>query len=369
MEPREVDVLLIGGGVAAARCARTLRRRGFTGSIVLVGEEPAAPYNRPPLSKEVLRGEVPDELVVAEPPSFYERRSVELLTGVPVAALSPDDRLAELADGLRLHYGQALLATGATPRRLGSLPGALVLRTLADARALRDAAVPGTRVTVVGGGFIGVEASASLTARGALVTLLEREPALWAGTLGEAVSTWAVACLRDAGVDVRLETVPDGSPPAEVLLAGVGVTPRTELAETAGLRVDDGVVVDERQATSAAWLFAAGDVARCDGGYRVEHWHAARESGERAALAMLDEPIPAARAAWVFSEFAGHQLDVFGVTDGTDELPAAGGRAFLRDGRVVGLAIVDGAIDPEEARSFVERRPAVAELETLAPRA
>src|SRR5574338_210780 len=323
MAPRFVDVLLIGGGVAAARCARTLRRAGFAGSILLVGEEPMLPYNRPPLSKELLRGEVPDELVLAEPASWYERRGVDVQLGVPVAALVPDEHVAELADGTRLRYGQALLATGASARRL-SIEGSLVLRTIEDAHALREVAREGAAVTVVGGGFIGVEASASLAAAGARVTLVGRAAGLWAAGLGAAVSEWAVAILREAGVDVRLGAA--DPVPADATLVGVGVTPRVELAQAAGLEVDDGVVVDER-------------------------WHAARESGERAALAMLGDPVPPIRAAWVFSEFAGHQLDLIGVADPQAAVEIATGlHAYVRDGRVVGVALQDGAADVEAVR-------------------
>src|SRR5574338_1400515 len=266
MAPRFVDVLLIGGGVAAARCARTLRRAGFAGSILLVGEEPMLPYNRPPLSKELLRGELPDELVLAEPASWYERRGVEVQLGVPVAALVPDEHVAELADGAHLRYRQAMLATGASARRL-PIEGSLVLRTIEDAHALREVAREGAAVTVVGGGFIGVEASASLAAAGARVTLVERAAGLWAAGLGAAVSEWAVGILREAGVDVRLGAA--DPVPADATLVGVGVTPRVELAQAAGLEVDDGVVVDERQATSAPDVFAAGDVAGVRGAARV----------------------------------------------------------------------------------------------------
>ena len=139
MEPRHADVLLVGGGVAAARCARALRRGGFDGSILLVGDEPLPPYNRPPLSKELLRGEVPGELVLAEPESWYQRRGVELLLGVPAAALDPDARLVELADGTRLTYGTCLLATGADYLDNPKDPETELYRRAR--RALRDAGV------------------------------------------------------------------------------------------------------------------------------------------------------------------------------------------------------------------------------------
>jgi 3-phenylpropionate/trans-cinnamate dioxygenase ferredoxin reductase subunit len=187
---RDVDVLLIGGGVASARCARTLRRRKFDGSILLVGEEPVPPYNRPPLSKQLLRGEVGFELIAAEPESWYARQHVDLLTDAPVASLDPASRLAFLADGSSIRFGQCLLATGAQPRRL-SVPGAdraLPLRTIADGEAIRARAASGATAAIIGGGFIGVEVAASLAAIGVQVTVLEMARSLWGGVLGDKVS-------------------------------------------------------------------------------------------------------------------------------------------------------------------------------------
>ncbi len=383
MQSRHADVLLVGGGVAAARCVRALRRGGFGGSVVLVGEESAAPYNRPPLSKELLRGAVSEDLVLAEPPAWYERRGVDLLLGTPAASLDPREQVVELSDGTRLHYGKLLLATGAVPRRL-QVPGqehALLLRTLPDAVALRERAEAGKRAAVVGGGFIGVEVAASLAARGVLVTLLERGEALWAGALGPEVSDWAVARLVAAGVTVRFGAEVTGLEDGAVLIAGelmavdlvvagVGVAPRVELAAGAGLLVDDGVVVDSRQATSDPAVWAAGDVARPADARRVEHWHAARESGERAGRAMLGEPLPARRAPWIFSEFAGVTLDVVGGgLAGDERIAMRGVQAWVRGGCVVQLAILDGAVSVEGARELVERGGAPTELATLAPRA
>jgi 3-phenylpropionate/trans-cinnamate dioxygenase ferredoxin reductase subunit len=381
MEPRHADVLLLGGGVAAARCARTLRRHGFAGSILLVSDEELPPYNRPPLSKELLRDDLPAELAFAEPLTWYERRGVELQLGMPAVALDPQQQTAELADGQLLRYGQLLLATGAAPRR-PAIPGAeraVLLRTLPDAERLRARAVAGQRAVVIGGGFVGVEVASSLATRGMAVTMIELADALWAGSLGTELSAWALARLAEAGVAVRLsaacEAVTDAGVrlvdetlPADLVVAGVGVTPRVELAAVAGLEVDDGVLVDDGQRTSAAGVFAAGDMARPRDGARIEHWHAARETGERAALAMLDAELPPRPAPWVFSEVAGTTLDVVGWAPTWDEVvEVPGGFAYLVGGRVAQLAIIGSAIPVEAARELMASWPSLDEFR--APRA
>jgi 3-phenylpropionate/trans-cinnamate dioxygenase ferredoxin reductase subunit len=367
MEPRHADVLLVGGGVAAARCARTLRRGGFSGSILLVGEEDLPPYNRPPLSKELLRNELPDELVLAEPAAWYARRGVELVLGVPAASLDPVERVVELADGRRLAYGACLLAMGAAPRP-APVP-AYLLRTLADARRIGAAAVPGSRAVVIGGGFIGVEVGASLAARELGVTLLCGSDLLWGGAFGEGVSRWAAERLGAVGIEVRCGAMvfgPADLPAADLVVAGVGVEPRVELAVPAGLAVDDGILADERQATSAPSVLAAGDVARSHGRPRVEHWHAARESGERAALAILGQPVPPPPAPWIFSEFADAKLDVIGWgSDGEWLALTPSVHATVDEGIVSMVAILDGAVAVDPVRRLVGLGAGLGELEAL----
>ena len=275
-----------------------------------------------------------------------------------------------------------LLATGAEPRR-PRLPGAeqaRLLRTLPNAVALREAAVAGARAVVIGGGFIGVEVASSLAARGMTVALVEVAGALWAGALGEPLSDWALARLSAAGVEVRLNAVCESVAvdgvrlagellAADLVVAGVGVVPRVDLAAAAGLDLDDGVLVDEGQRTSAAGIFAAGDMARPRDGVRIEHWHAAREGGERAALAMLDQPLPPRRAPWFFSEVAGVTLDVLGTATAWDEIVEMPGMfAHVTDGRVVQLAIIDGSVEVEAARRLVEDRGTPQQLNSLLAR-
>ena len=371
---RAVDVLLVGGGVASARCARALRRNGFDGSILLVGEEDPAPYNRPPLSKELLREDLSLELLAAEPPSWYARRSIELLTGARVEGLDPAGQVATLAGGAAIRFERLLLATGAEVRQLAipGAEGALTLRITDDATRLRGAAVAagaGAPVVIVGGGFIGLEVASSLASIGLRPTVVERAPVLWAGTLGRELDRWATSRLARAGVDLRLGAqitkiadraawIGDERLDAAFVVVGIGVLPRIALAVEAGLRTDDGVVVDLEQRTSHPAIWAAGDVARIDGHARIEHWHAAREAGERAALSILGLSVPAPPAPWVFSEIGGASLDMFGAAAGwEDEMWLDDTRtalAYVRAGRIVGLAGIEGAIAPDVARRLVE---------------
>lgn len=382
---RSVDVLLVGGGVASVRCARTLRRHGFGGSILLVGDEDLAPYNRPPLSKELLRADLSDELLAAELPSWYARRSVELLTGASVSAIEADARRAILADGATVAFERCLLATGAELRPL-SIPGAehaLMLRTARDAHRLRAAAIAaprGDRVVVVGGGFIGLEVASGLAMLGLRPTVVEVAPSLWAGTLGTELAAWAAKRLASIGVELRLATAAtrlgDGAVwlgeellPAALVVAGIGVIPRDQLANAAGIAIRDGILCDAQQRTSHPAIWAAGDVARVDG-RRVEHWHAAREAGERAALSMLGLEVPPPPPPWVFSEIAGAMLDVIGAVTGWDEerwLKPGRVLAYLDAGRVVGLASIDGALPAEAGRRLLAAGASMDEVLAAAP--
>jgi 3-phenylpropionate/trans-cinnamate dioxygenase ferredoxin reductase subunit len=378
------EVLLVGGGIASVRCARTLRKEGFDGRILLVGDEATPPYNRPPLSKELLRDDLPDDLVLAEPERWYERRGVDLWTGVRVASLDLAARVASTADGRRIGFERCLLATGAAPRDL-PVPGAehaRELRTLTDARALRRAAVGAGEdapAVVIGGGFIGVEVASSLAALGLRPTILERAGQLWSGALGSLLAGWAVARFEEAGIVVRTGTEvtslePDAVRlggerlPSALTVAGVGVRPRDELAARAGLEVADGIITDGAHRTSHPAVWSAGDVARV-AGRRIEHWHAAREGGERAARSMLGLDLEPAQEPWTFTEVAGSAIDVVGSADGWDEeawiLPDRLA-AFMEEGRVMQLASVGGAMAADEMRRLVGSRATVEEAASTA---
>jgi 3-phenylpropionate/trans-cinnamate dioxygenase ferredoxin reductase component len=364
------DVLLVGGGVASVRCARTLRREGFAGRILLVGDEASLPYNRPPLSKELLRDDVPDDLLLAEPATWYARRGIDVDRGRRVVRIDLTARAATLDDGRAVAFERCLLAMGAEPRTLRVRGGeqALALRTLEDARRLRraaSAAEPGSPVIVVGGGFIGLEVASSLAARGLRPTVLELGDRLWSGSMGAELSAWAVEAMGSIGVELRFGAGVTGVEPnaawigdervaGAFVVAGIGVTPRVWLAEHAGLELDDGIVTDVEHRTSDPAVWAAGDVAR-RAGRRVEHWHAAREGGERAARSMLGLAIGPDPAPWVFSELGGHTLDVVGAVEPwTEERWVQPGVLAYEEGdRLVGLAIVDGTMPVEHARGRV----------------
>ncbi len=378
-------MLLVGGGVASVRCARTLRRHGFDGSILLVGVEDRAPYNRPPLSKELLRADLPDELLDAEPASWYEKRSIELLTGVPVTAIEADARRA--THGRRLDPSASSVAWWPpAPSFVGSRSPAPSEPSCFGPPPTRDgSARPPSRLAAApGSSWSAGASSASRWPRAWLASACDRpssssHPPCGPGRSAAELAAWAASRLASVGVELRLGSAVTGLAaegvwlgderlPAELVVAGIGVLPRDELAAAAGIATDGGIVCDAQQRTSHAAIWAAGDVARVDG-LRVEHWHAAREAGERAALSMLGLDVPAPPPPWVFSEVGGAMLDVIGAVSGwDDERWIAPERllAYLRAGRVVGLASIDGAMPADACRRLVAGGASIDEVAAAA---
>jgi 3-phenylpropionate/trans-cinnamate dioxygenase ferredoxin reductase subunit len=359
--------VIVGAGLAGAKAAEALRDEGFEGRIVLVGEEHDPPYERPPLSKDYLRGESAREDARVHPEGFYADHDIELIRGTAVTAIDPAARSVTLSTGEALAYDRLLLATGSEPRRL-SVPGAELdgvhhLRDLADADRIAAALQPGARAVIAGGGWIGMEVAAAARQKGVEVALVERAAVPLERALGREAGEFYAQLHRDRGVELhtgvavaavegegRVERVvlADGRTlDAGVLVCGLGALPRTALAERAGLAVANGIACDERLETSVPGIFAAGDVANAEHPFygrrlRVEHWANALHQPEVAARAMLGKPAAYDRLPYFFSDQYDVGMEYTGLAVGADEFFVRGDTAqrefvayWLREGRVI----------------------------------
>jgi 3-phenylpropionate/trans-cinnamate dioxygenase ferredoxin reductase subunit len=316
----EETFVIIGAALAGAKAAETLREEGFGGRVLLVGDEPELPYERPPLSKQYLSGVAERDVAHVHPREFYAEHAIELVHA-EAGAVDPVEHRVALTDGRILNYDRLLLATGAVPRRppIAGIERARTLRTLADADALRAAFAAGGTVAVIGAGWIGCEVAAAARAHGAEVVLIEQGSAPLQAILGAELgavfadlhSSHGVRVLCGTGVAAigdGLVRLADGAEIAcDQVVVGVGVAPATELAIGAELEVDNGIVTDEYLRTSAPDVFAAGDVAnayhpRYGRHQRVEHWANALHQGPAAARSMLDRGEPYTRLPYFFSD-------------------------------------------------------------------
>jgi 3-phenylpropionate/trans-cinnamate dioxygenase ferredoxin reductase subunit len=359
--------VIVGAGLAGAKAAETLRAEGFDGRLLLVGEEAERPYERPPLSKAYLRGEADRDSLYVHPEEFYAANDIELRPSTPVRSIHPAGRQLQLASGEQIGYQRLLLTTGSASRRLG-LPGAELdgvhyLRTRRDADTLA-AAAHATHVVVVGTGWIGSEAAASLRQLGREVTLIGPDTAPLARVLGPEIGRVYRDLHADHGVRLLLETrvagfrgrgrveavvTDDGRTiGCDLVLVGAGAIPRTELAEAAGLPVRDGVLVNEQlEAVGAAGVYAAGDVAaawhpRYQTYLRVEHWANALNQGPAAARNMLGVLTPYARLPYFYSDQYDLGMEYSGLAVDWDRVMVRGDLAtrefiafWLKDQRVI----------------------------------
>ncbi|MCT8999765.1 NAD(P)/FAD-dependent oxidoreductase [Chelativorans intermedius] len=319
------DIVIIGAGECGVRAAFALREAGHDGAILLVGEEPHLPYERPPLSKNCPVAAKP----IAEE-ARYAQAQIELLQASRAEAIDRAAKRVHLADGRSLVYDKLLLATGARARRFPGMEAALTLRSLDDAHAILEALGPGLKLAIVGGGFIGLELAATARGRGAAVTVIEAAPRPMARIVPGEIAEAVAARHRAAGVELILGTgvtqvredgvaLSDGRTiDADMVVAGVGAAPETRLAEAAGLKVDNGILVDGRLATSDPHIFAAGDCCRFpfDGRLvRLESWRAAQDQGTHAARAMLGSQERYASPPWFWSDQYDLTLQVAGLPD------------------------------------------------------
>jgi 3-phenylpropionate/trans-cinnamate dioxygenase ferredoxin reductase subunit len=361
------SAVIVGASLAGAKAAETLRVAGFEGRITLIGEEAVRPYERPPLSKGYLRGEATFDGAAVHPAGFYDENDIHLRNSTTVTALHPYTNEVELDGGERIGYNRLLLTTGAIPRRLtvpgADLKGVKYLRTVADADDLRAAIMSPAPVVVIGAGWIGAEVAASARQLGADVTVIDVAPVPLERVLGAEVG----AVYRDLhvqrGVKFRLGVgidsiggsnsveevrLTDGTVlAAAAVVVGVGVLPRTELAQAAGLEVDNGVVTDEYLQTSVPDIYAAGDVANayhphCAGRFRLEHWSSALNQGPAAAWNMLGHKRVYDKIPYFFSDQYDFGMEYRGWGTANDQVVVRGDPSeqefiafWLREGRVV----------------------------------
>jgi 3-phenylpropionate/trans-cinnamate dioxygenase ferredoxin reductase subunit len=326
--PNDDTFVIVGASLAGAKAAETLRSEGFDGRIVLVGAETDRPYERPPLSKGYLQGKEDKAKIYVHEESWYDDNNVELRLGTLATAVDPKAHTVTFDSGDPLTYTKLLLATGSTPRKIpipgADLAGVFYLRTVDDSEALRAAISSGARIVVVGAGWIGLETAAAARGYGASVTIIEPQETPLYAVLGAELGQVFAQLQRDNGVDLRLRTgvrefrgeggkvttvVTDSGDEidADAVIVGVGIRPNVELAEAAGLAVDNGILVDALLQTTDPDVYAAGDVANVHNpllgrNVRVEHWANALNGGPAAAKSMLGKGEPYDRVPYFFSD-------------------------------------------------------------------
>jgi 3-phenylpropionate/trans-cinnamate dioxygenase ferredoxin reductase subunit len=345
MDPNETRIVVVGAGQAGAALVAKLRALGHSWPLTLVGDEPVPPYQRPPLSKAYLKGEMALERLFLRPLSFYGEADIALETGTRAASIDREARAVRLEDGRSLDYDLLALTTGAVPRRLpaaigGDLDGVLVMRSLADADALGARLAPGARALIVGGGYIGLEAAAVLAEAGLGVTLIEAAPRILARVASPATADFFRDLHRAHGVEIREGVtlarltgehgrvtgaeLADGSRiDADVVLVGIGIMPDTGLAEAAGLALDNGIAVDSLGRTSDPAIFAAGDCASFPHGgarIRLESVPNAIEQAEAVAAAMLGGTEPYLAKPWFWSDQYDVKLQIAGLNAGWERI-------------------------------------------------
>ncbi len=387
MPDREVGFLLVGGGMASAHCAAELRRRGADGSVLLVGREPEPPYERPPISKEYLRGEAERADAYVNPVSWYEENGVELLIGRNVMSLDAGARTAKIQGGEEVSFGRALIATGAMVNILrvegAENEGIHYLRAFGNSDAIRADAEAAEHVVLIGGSYIGCEVAASLTARGTRCSIVAMEDVALSRTFGADAGRWFQAQLESRGVsfhggeelrafegDGRVGAVVTESGlsiECDAVVVGAGVRPDAMLAQRAGIEAGEGgIACDSKLRTSAEGVYAAGDCCSYESvvhGRRihVEHWDVAMQQGIHAAGNMLGDERDYEVVPYFFSDLADWaSLEYVGPASGWDEAlwrgdPDGGEFSvwYLKDGRVAGALSVGRPEDLAEARRLL----------------
>ncbi len=381
-------VVIIGAGQAAAQAIASLRQEGYTGSIVMVGEEKFLPYQRPPLSKGFLSGDLPVERLMLRPSEFYERANVDCLLGVPASNVDPDARIVTLQTGRQIPYDSLIFATGGRPRRLdcpgSDNPNIYYLRNIRDAEALRARFQPGARLTIVGGGYVGLEVASIAIKRGLSVTLLEFAPRVLSRVACSELASFYEQVHREAGVEIitgtaigsvesgeaglRVTTTDGISLDTDFILAGIGQLPNVELAQAAGVACDNGIIVDEDGRTSVDGIYAAGDCAshpsaiyQCN--LRLESVPNAIEQARTVAATICGQSRPYRQLPWFWSDQFDLKLQIAGISRGYDQVVLRGdpsARSFavfyLKERRLIAVDAVNKTLEFVAAKPLIEAK-------------
>ncbi len=381
-------IVVVGTGHAAAQVVDSLRREGFGGRLVMVGEEPNLPYQRPPLSKKFLAGEMEVDRLPIRPATFYESIHCELMLGNAVTAVDAGARSLRLADGSELRYDKLVLAIGGHARPLAvpgaDLAGVHVLRTMADVNAIRVEAVAGRRAVIVGAGYIGLECAATFRKLGLEVTVIEMMDRVMSRVVAPEMSRFyagehtahgvtiltdkRVSALQGSGHVSAVECNEGSHVPADLVLVGIGFVPNTELAATAGIRCDDGIAVDEHCRTSDPDVYSIGDCCshpslRYGRRIRLESVDNAFEQARTAAANICGRVLVHDKTPWFWSDQYELKLQIVGLSQGYDQVVLRGdpaGRSFsccyLRDGELIALDAVNHVKDFMAARKLIAER-------------
>ena len=391
-EGAEQTYVVVGAGHAAGQAAATLRSKGFKGRIILIGEESYAPYQRPALSKAFLSGDITLERLYFKPSAYYEKNDIELILDTIVTQLDRQKKTITLSDGREIAYDKALLATGSRVRTIplpgADLPGVFYLRTIADVEGIRAACAKGSKIIIVGGGYVGLEVAASTKKLGLDVTVLEAESRVMARAVGQEVSDFFETLHAEEGVSIKtgqavtalegdgkLERVvcADGTVlQADVAVIGVGIIPNQELAAQAGLAVDNGVVVDAYCRTADPDIFAAGDCTNHPNGIferrlRLESVHNALEQAKTAAAAMCGTLTVYDQVPWFWSDQYNVKLQIAGLSQGYDEIVVRGDPSarkfaafYLKEGVLIATDAINAVPEYMMSRKLIAAHARIA---------
>jgi NADPH-dependent 2,4-dienoyl-CoA reductase/sulfur reductase-like enzyme len=395
----DAGVVIVGAGQAGGRCAEGLRAAGFTGPVTIIGEEGWPPYERPPLSKELLAGKIAVEKTFTRPEAWYAEQNVNLRKGTRVVAIDRVAKTLRLADGQEVPYATLVLATGARARKLPApgahLPGVMYVRDIADCFALKERLAPGHRLAVVGAGFIGLEVAATAREAGCAVTVIEIAAKPMARVTAPELGRHYLNVHRSKGVEVLTETAVQNieaaagalvlslsnRPPVAVdtVVVGIGIQPNVELAADAGLAVDNGIMVDEFGRTGDADIYAIGDCAAflhpsLGRRLRLEAWLHAQNQAGAVAKNIVGQPAPYDELPWAWSDQYGINLQIAGAPESYDSLvwrgdPASGKAIlfYLAGGRLVAANAIDMARDMRFVRQIISAAKPVDAAELADP--